>query len=243
MRASGDNLRVHNLLRATAIAGATCLISTLACSSGAPAPNPATTIKIAVDLPLTGAEGPAAVPTLNWVLFYVHSHPKLDGFTVVVVARDDAAAGTPSPVRGVENVNAFIADSHVLAMVGPFDSSVARSEIPVANQVQLAMVSPAGGNRCLTKDPFLPAALNPRRTAISCQAAGLPPPSALRPAGPNNYFRLSTTDELQGPAAADFAYTTLHLLRVAVISDHEAYGQALAASFTARFNRLGGSVV
>jgi branched-chain amino acid transport system substrate-binding protein len=225
------------------VAGAVCVVSTIACSGGAPAPNPATTIKIGVDLPLTGDEGQAAVPTLNGVLFYVHSHPKLDGFTVVVVARDDAAGGAPSPGRGVENLHAFIADSHILAMVGPLDSSVARLEIPVANQGRLAMVSPAGGNRCLTKEPFLPARLNPARNAISCQAAGVPPPIALRPLGSNNYFRLSTTDDLQGPAAADFGFGTLHLLRVAVISDHEAYGQALAESFTARFNRLGGSVV
>src|SRR4029077_3050849 len=109
------------------------MVSTGACSSGAPAPNPATTIKIGVDLPLTGAEGQAAVPTLNGVLFYVHRHPELDGFTVVVVARDDAAGGVPSPGRGVENVRAFIADSHVLGMVGPFDSSLARLEIPAAN--------------------------------------------------------------------------------------------------------------
>lgn len=218
-------------------------MATIACSGGPPPSNPATTIKLGVDLPLTGAEGQAAVPTLNGILFYIHRHPKLDGFTVVVVARDDAAGGAPSPGRGVENVRAFIADSHVLAMVGPFDSSVARLEIPVANQSRLAMVSPAGGNRCLSKEPFLPAGLNPMRTAISCQAAGVPPPAELRPAGPNNYFRLSTTDDLQGPAAADFGYGTLHLLRVAVISDHEAYGQALAASFTARFTRLGGSVV
>jgi branched-chain amino acid transport system substrate-binding protein len=105
------------------------------------------------------------------------------------------------------------------------------------------MVSPATGNRCLTKEPFVPAGLNPARVAIPCTSAGLPTPSALRPAGPNNYFRLSTTDDLQGPAAADYGYGTLQLLRLAVISDHEAYGQALADGFTARFNRLGGSVV
>jgi branched-chain amino acid transport system substrate-binding protein len=231
------------LVRATAMSAAACLMSLVACSSGAPAPNPATIIKIGLDLPLTGVEGQAAAPALNGVMFYVHRHPKLDGFTVVVVARDDAAGGTPSSSRGVDNVHAFIADSHVLAMVGPFDSSVARSEIPVANEAHLAMVSPTTGNRCLTKEPFLPAGLNPTRTAISCSAAGVPPPTALRPAGFNNYFRLSSTDDLQGPAAADFGYGTLHLLRVAVISDGEAYGQALAASFRARFTRLGGTVV
>jgi branched-chain amino acid transport system substrate-binding protein len=241
--AYSDNLRVQELTRAAGFATAACLLFTIGCTHGARAPNPATTIKIGVDLPLTGPEAAAAVPTLNGVLFYVKRHPKLDGFTVVVVARDDAAGGQPSPPLGVEDVHAFVADAHMLAMVGPFDSSVARSEIPIANQGQLAMVSPAGGNRCLTKEPFLPAALNPARVAITCAAAGVPTPSALRPVSPNNYFRLSTTDDLQGPAAADYAFGTLHLLRVAVISDDEAYGQALAAGFRARFNRLGGSIV
>jgi branched-chain amino acid transport system substrate-binding protein len=59
----------------------------------------------------------------------------------------------------------------------------------------------------------------------------------------NNYFRLSVTDELQGPAAADYARKQLHLMRFAVVNHREAYGQLLANSFTARFNRLGGTVV
>jgi branched-chain amino acid transport system substrate-binding protein len=85
--------------------------------------------------------------------------------------------------------------------------------------------------------------LNPNRTPISCKDAGLPTPTELRPTGVNNYFRLSVTDELQGPAAADYARKQLHLMRVAVVNHREAYGQLLANSFTARFNRLGGTVV
>src|SRR5581483_1013112 len=57
------------------------------------------------------------------------------------------------------------------------------------------------------------------------------------------FFRLATTDDLQGPAAADYAYRTLHMLRVATVSDGEGYGQALAAGFATRFRALGGSVV
>ncbi|HYL06998.1 MAG TPA: branched-chain amino acid ABC transporter substrate-binding protein, partial [Candidatus Udaeobacter sp.] len=59
----------------------------------------------------------------------------------------------------------------------------------------------------------------------------------------NNFFRLTTTDELQGPAAADYLFNTLHLIRAAVISDHETYGQSLAAAFDSRLQRLGGTVV
>jgi branched-chain amino acid transport system substrate-binding protein len=105
------------------------------------------------------------------------------------------------------------------------------------------MISPSASNRCLTAEPFLPAGLTTSHVAISCQAAGLPPPAELRPTQVNNFFRLATTDDLQGAAAADYGYKNLHLLRVAVLSDHEAYGQALADSFRARFTKLGGLVV
>lgn len=140
-------------------------------------------------------------------------------------------------------MNTLARDPLVAGVIGPFDSSVARKVIPVANAAHLALISPAVSSRCLTKEPYLPAALTPDRVAVSCKAAGFAGPAELRPGGTNSFFRLATTDELQGPAAADFAYKTLQLRRLAVLSDHEAYGQALAAAFTARFERLGGSVV
>jgi branched-chain amino acid transport system substrate-binding protein len=90
---------------------------------------------------------------------------------------------------------------------------------------------------------FTPALLNPARTEISCKSAGLPSASELRPTRTNNFFRLTTTDNLQGAAAADFAFLKLHLLRAAVVSDHEAYGQGLAYAFTSRFVTLGGTIL
>jgi len=128
-------------------------------------------------------------------------------------------------------------------MLGPFDSAVARSEIPAANDAALAMVTPVTSSPCLTRDVYLPAGLNPSGTSITCKDAGLPAASQLRPSHINNYFRLATTDDLQGPAAADYAAKTLRLIHAAVISDGEAYGEALANSFTERFARLGGTVL
>lgn len=218
----------------------TFLVALPACT-GQTVASSARTIKIAVDLPLTGSEARAGTTTLNGVSFFVRQHPTLDGFNIVVDARDDPGGTTTS--RGVKNLEALVADAQVLAMIGPFDEAVARAQIPIANHAHLAMVSVTTSSRCLTKEPFLPASLNPMRTAITCKAAGLPSPTELRPAGVNNYFRLSTTDDLQGPAAADYAAKQLHLHRFAVLSDGEAYGQALASGFRARFNRLGGSVV
>ncbi len=213
------------------------------CSFGGATPVAGKTITIGVDLPLTGDEGRAGSSTLNGIRFFVLKHPSLDGYGIAIDTRDNASPAAGDTARPVRNVEAFIGSADVLAVIGPFDSSTARAEIPIANRAHLALVSPATSSRCLTKEPFLPASLNPLRSATSCAAAGLPSPGDLRPTGVNNYFRLSTTDELQGPAAADYASAHLHLQRVAVLTDGEAYGQGLGDSFTARFNKLGGTVV
>jgi branched-chain amino acid transport system substrate-binding protein len=225
--------------RALAVSVVAALVSVWACSVG----TPPTVIKIGVDLPLAGADGRAGMPVLNGVQFFVDRHPTVDGFTVQLAARDDTVDGADDPSRGAGNVKALAADPLVLGVIGPFDSNVARKTIPIANAAHLAMVSPTVSSRCLTKEPYLPAELSPSRTAVSCAAAGFPTPAQLRPTGANNFFRLATTDDLQGPAAADFTYKNLQLRRTAVISDHEAYGQALAAGFTTRFEKDGGSVV
>ena len=238
-----DNHPVRSLLRACAVACGALVLALPACSGDSAGATPHPTITIGVDLPLTGVEGRAGTATLNGVRFFVQRHPVLDGFTITVDALDDPASASRDTARGVKNLESLIAQPRVLAIIGPFDSNVARAQIPVANRAHIALVSPGTSSRCLTKDPFLPAALNPARTPITCAAAGLPSPAELRPAGVNNFFRLSTTDDLQGPAAADYATRQLNLQRVAVLSDGEVYGQGLADSFTARFNHLGGTVV
>ena len=206
---------------------------------GAPPPR----LEIGVDLPLHGAESAVGVPALDGVRFYVQQHPTVAGFAVTLAIRDDTSAGVPEAPLGAANVQGLASDPLVMGVIGPLDSSVARAEIPVANQASLAMISPATSSPCLTRDVYLPAALNTTLAPITCKDAGLPPASDLRPSGVNNFFRLAATDDLQGPAAADFAFTRLHLLRVATISDGEGYGQALAAAFATRFRALGGSVV
>src|SRR5258708_33015627 len=206
---------------------------------GVPGALVAKTITVGVDLPLPGDEGRAGQSPLNGTRFFVHERPTLNGFTIVLDARDDATSGLRDSSRGVKNLKAFIADPRVVAMLGPFDSSVARAQIPIANEAHMAMVSPATSSRCLTKEPYLPTTLNPHRTPTSCTAAGLPAPSELRPTGVNNYFRLSTTDELQGPAAADYARKQLKLMRVAVVNHRETYSNHLPTHSTARSTHPG----
>lgn len=139
----------------------------------------------------------------------------------------------------------LIADSTVLGVVGTFDSGIARASIPLANSVNLAMISPANTNPCLTKNAYTPGFLRASGQDVSCKDAGLPSPADLRKDHPdkNNYFRLATTDDLQGPANSLYAYNTLHLTKMAVISNNSVYGKGIADTFSAEFTKLGGQVV
>jgi branched-chain amino acid transport system substrate-binding protein len=217
------------------------LAALAACSLGGGTPSQ--TLRIGVDLPLGGPESRAGVPALDGVRLYVQQHPTIGGFAVELVIKDDTSGGVAEPPLGATNVEAFVSDPSVMGVIGPLDSSLARAEIPVANQGSLAMISPGASSPCLTLNDYLPAGLNTPHVPVSCKAAGLPSASDLRPAGVNNFFRLAAPDDLQGPAAAEYAYRKLHLLRVATISDGEGYGQALAAGFATRFRALGGSIV
>jgi branched-chain amino acid transport system substrate-binding protein len=96
------------------------------------------------------------------------------------------------------------------------------------------MISPANTNPCLTKE---------YAEGGGCTAYAGFTPASLRPTGKNNYFRVAGTDDHQGPANADYAYSKLHLTKVAVLDDAEVYGQGIAKTFSARFTQLGGQVV
>jgi branched-chain amino acid transport system substrate-binding protein len=203
------------------------------------------TITIGVSLPLSGEEASQGTPTKNGVLFYVKQHPTIDGFNLKVVSKDYAVNGSPDATRGAAVMQELIGDSTVLGVVGTFDSGIARASIPLANTVYLAMISPANTNPCLTKTAYTPGFLRASGQDISCKDAGLPSPADLRKDHPdkNNYFRLATTDDLQGPANSLYAYNTLKLTKVAVISNNSVYGKGIADTFSAEFLKLGGKVV
>jgi branched-chain amino acid transport system substrate-binding protein len=229
-----------NLSRGMAITAIGLVGGLAACGSSSTAGSKGT-IKIGVDLPESGNETSNGIPTLNGVKFAVQEAGSIKGYTLAVENKDDAVNGAHDPQKGVQNVRDLIADTAVLAMVGPFNSSVARAEIPVTNQAHLSQISPANTNQCLTKDIYIPVSLGVPKD-ISCADAGLPTPEALRPSTPNNYFRVATTDDLQGPAAADFAYDTLHLKNIAVASDNQVYGKGIADTFSQEFKHKGGAI-
>jgi branched-chain amino acid transport system substrate-binding protein len=213
-----------------------------ACGAGAgTSPTPtsgSTTIKIATDFPTTGKEATSGKPAENGAALAVsqaNANHTIPGYTLVFVPKDDVGpAGIHDPAVGAANVRALIGDALVTGIVGPFNSNVAKAEMPITNQAPIAQISPANTNQCLTKsDPAQP---------INCGGANNLIPT-LRPTGKVNYFRIATTDDHQGPAGADYLYKTLHYTKVYVIDDAETYGVGIANAFTSEWHTLGGTVL
>jgi branched-chain amino acid transport system substrate-binding protein len=231
-------MKLSKLLAGLAVAS----VALAACGTSGGGTANKGTIKIGVDLPESGAEASDGIPTLNGVKYAVQTQTTVEGFTIQVSNLDDAVNGVHDPQKGAQNMQQFVSDSAVLGVVGPFNSNVARAEIPISNRAHLAQISPANTNQCLTKNIYIPTTLGAPKD-ITCKDAGILAPADLRPTGINNYFRVATTDDLQGPAMADFAIDVLKVTKLGVASDNEVYGKGIADTFTAEFKNKGGTVV
>jgi branched-chain amino acid transport system substrate-binding protein len=188
------------------------------------------TIKIGVDLPLSGNETSNGVPTKNGALFAIkqaNDAGGVEGFKIDSLVLDDAVNGVHDPQQGAKNVQQFVGDTAVLAMVGPFNSNVARAEMPITSTANLPQISPSNTGECLTQvHPYC--------------ANG--EPQSLHPGGKTHYFRVCTTDNIQGPALADYATKTLKKTNVYILDDRETYGKGLADNFEKQFTKDGGKV-
>jgi branched-chain amino acid transport system substrate-binding protein len=197
-------------------------------TAGAGAASSGGTVKIGIDLPVSGADASIGLPTQNGAVLAVeeaNQHGFAGGkFKLEVSELDDAVQGKHDPAAGAQNVQTFIADSAVLAMVGPFNSNVAKSEIPLTNDAGLTQISPANTNDGLT---------------VGDDA------KKLRTAHPdvNSYFRVCTRDAKQGSALAQVAAQRLGLKKIFIIDDNETYGKGLADVFEASFKSAGGTVL
>ena len=186
------------------------------------------TIKIGVDLPVSGADASIGIPTQNGAVLAVEEANK-NGFAggkfkLEASLLDDAVQGKHDPNAGAQNVKTFIADDAVLAMIGPFNSNVAQAEIPLTNDAGLAQISPSNTNDGLTVGD------NAKK---------------LRTAHPdtNAYFRVCTRDTKQGQTLAQVAAQRLNFKKAFIIDDNETYGKGLADVFDAQYRQLGGTVL
>jgi branched-chain amino acid transport system substrate-binding protein len=208
--------------------------SSPAASSGAASAAPAEsaaagggakgTVKIGISLPLSGSDLAAAGPARDGALLAIKNAGVIDGWTIETSVLDHAVNGVHDPQQGAKDMQTLASDTAVVGVVGPFNSSVAKAQIPVSNEAGLLQCSPANTNPDLTKGD-----------------AG----KQLRQANPDkiNYIRVAATDDIQGPAVAQFGIQNLGLKKVFIIDDTETYGKGLADAFAAEWTKEGGTVV
>jgi len=181
-------------------------------------------VKFAVDLPFQGSEKAASDPIVNGIKLAIkQAGGTAGGYTVELPASaiyDDAINGAHDPQTGANNMSQIVGDDSYVGVIGPLNSSVAKAQIPISNAGGLPQCSPANTNTDLTKGE-----------------AG----KQLR-TKPNNYVRVVTTDDVQGPAAAQYIYDTLGKKSVYIIDDTETFGKGVADAFEADFKNRGGTV-
>ena len=201
-----------------AIAAASLIVAACGGTSGGDKP-----LKIGISLPLSGSALASAGPARDGALLAI-KEAKIKGYKLEPFILDHSVNGVHDPQQGAKDMTTLVSDPAVMAAVGPFNSSVAKVQIPVSNEAGLFQCSPANTNPDLTKGD-----------------AG----KQLRAKFPDriNYVRVATTDDIQGPAVAQFGVQKLGLKKVAIVDDTETYGKGLADAFEAEWTKLGGEVV
>jgi branched-chain amino acid transport system substrate-binding protein len=206
--------------------GAGCSSSGTSTSGSQASPGGTQAIKIGIDLPVSGADASTGFPTRTGAVLAIEeaaAQAVPGGFTFAAYDLDDAVQGAHDPAQGAQNVRSFIADSAVLGMIGPFNSSVAKAEIPLTNDAGLTQISPAATNPTLTKGDDA---------------------KKLRTSHPDTiaFFRVCATDDKQGAEGAQFA-RKLGFSKAFIVDDNETYGKGLADIFEQSFKTDGGTVL
>ncbi len=177
------------------------------------------TVKIVSSLPMTGSSLSQTQTIINGIKQVIdeNNSTACDGkVTLQYEALDDAtaAAGKWDPAQVTANANKAVADPAVVAFIGHYNSGAAKLSIPILNQANLVMVSPANTYPGLTK---------PGKGEAN-------EPDIYYPNGKRNYTRVVPADDLQGTAAANWAQS-LGVKKVYILDDQELYGKGLADIF------------
>ena len=180
-------------------------------------------VKIGLSLPLTGADADGADAILKgaqMAVAEINAKGGAAGHKLEAVVFDSAtpAAGQYDPAQAATNYKKFIADSLVLAAVGPVMSGEGKAVSPIVSEADMATITPSSTNPDIT-DPKFQAQYRPKGKAV--------------------YFRTVTTDAYQGPNMANYLFHQQRMKTVYVLDDGGAFGVGIADSFQKRATELG----
>src|SRR5262245_12079374 len=180
-------------------------------------------VKIGMSLPLTGADADSADAIREGVemaIEEVNQKGGPGGYKLETLVYDSAtpAAGQYDPAQAATNYKKFIADSLVVAAVGPVMSGEGKAISPIISEADMATITPSSTNPDITDPKFK---------------------SQYRPKGKAVYFRNVTTDAYQGPNMANYLFHQVKVKSVYVLDDGGAFGVGIADSFERRAKELG----
>jgi branched-chain amino acid transport system substrate-binding protein len=184
-------------------------------------------IKIGLSLPVTGADADGADAILKGAqlaIAEINAKGGTAGHKLEAVVYDSAtpAAGQYDPAQAATNYKKFIADSLVLAAVGPVMSGEGKAISPILSEADMATITPSSTNPDITDAKFK---------------------AQYRPKGKAVYFRAVTTDAYQGPNMANYLVQQLKVKSVYVLDDGGAFGVGIADAFERRAKEIGAKVV
>lgn len=220
--------------RASAVVvGAALALSALAaCGTGGSGGGGNKNLVIATELAVSGTDAGAQLPTQYGADLAIQQNADLgNGYKLSVKHDNYEGTNGVDPSIAANNVTALASDQSVIAIMGPFNSGVAKVVIPIATRAHLTMISPANTNPGLTQEQY-------------AKANGITF-SQLHPAGtPEYYFRLPGTDVVQGKVDAQVAAAApVNAKSVYVVDDDTTYGIGLADFFVSNFQSGGGTIL
>ena len=139
---------------------------------------------------------------------------------------DDAAGNPPQPDPNRERRDAqtCAARHDTFGYIGPLPSVVAPASMPVLNRAGIAQISPSNTSPSLTS-PATRAVLEPATYRHLLPLV--------------TYYRMVTTDALQGPSAAIYLRARLHATTYFLVDDESSYGIGLAGAMEAYAAKVG----
>lgn len=189
-----------------------------------------TEIHIYSSLPLQGTSLPQSTSIVN-AIKETFDGQKIGNFSIKYISLDDSSAAKNGDWDGaVEQANANTAanDPDAMVYIGTYNSGAAKLSIPILNGACLLMFSPANSYPGLSK---------------AVEGVTTPgEPESYYPNGYRNYARDINTDDAQGAASSEWAFS-LGKKTAFVVDDGQTYGQGIGRAWAQHFGKIGGKVV
>src|SRR5574339_774765 len=169
-------------------------------------------VHIAYAMVISGADETLGIDSRTGVEVAVDLKGQLLGHDIQLTGEDEGCSAEGGQAAGTK----LAADPSIIAVIGTSCSSAARVAVPLLSQAGFVIISASN-------------------TA----------PDLTREGDPNQhpgYLRTAHNDEVQGAAAARFAFEKLGAKKAATIHDGSLYAESLQAVFAKTFKELGGEI-